>query len=208
VTEPIGERTGEGVLTGSRRRLTGRIRVGLPPAGAFRLFTPRGEQDWVPGWKPRFPAPVSDDTEPGTVFETGAHGHRTVWLVLDRQPGRRISYARVTPGDRAGTVTVVINAANDHEPDEAASASDVEVIYELTALTEAAARDLAEFARTYPAYLQSWQEAIAAWLGGRLAPHSRPSAHRLGPSHGQPARTAIQASADARGAKPRKTRRS
>lgn len=162
-------------MTGGRRRLTGRIRVGLPPAEAFRLFTPRGEQDWVPGWKPWFPAPAGDDTEPGTVFETGAHGHRTVWLVLGRQPGRRISYARVTPGDRAGTVTVVINAASEHQPDEADDASDVEVSYELTALTDIAARDLAEFARTYPAYLRSWQEAIATWLGGRPAPDSHPS---------------------------------
>ena len=93
------------------RRLTGRIRVPLPPAEAFRLFTPRGEQDWAHGWHPRFPAPAPDDTEPGTVFETTAHGQHTIWLVTDRQAGKRISYARVSPDDQAGSVSVVISAA-------------------------------------------------------------------------------------------------
>lgn len=144
-----------------QRRLTGRIRVALPPGEAFRLFTPRGEQDWVPGWHPRFPAPVHDDTEPGTVFETSAHGRHTVWLVTDRRPGRHISYSRVTPGDQAGTVTVDISAAGHH--------SEVEVTYQLTALTGPAGRSLREFADGYPAYLQSWEEGITAWLRGSTA---------------------------------------
>jgi hypothetical protein len=141
-----------------RRRLTGSIQVPLPPGAAFRLFTPCGERDWADGWEPRFPAPVADDAEPGTVFETAAHGHPTIWLVLDRQPGRRISYARVTPQDTAGTVTVTLDDAGGH--------SDVEVTYELTALTAAAAERLAGFADRYPAFLRSWQTAIEAALHG------------------------------------------
>ena len=145
-------------MTGPQR-LTGRIRVGLPPAEAFRLFTPRGEQDWVHGWDPHFPSPASDDTEPGTVFETSGHGQRTVWVVTDRQAGRRISYARMTPGDRAGTVTVTLSPAGQH-----GVASDVEVTYQLTALSDAAQPALREFAGDYPAFLQSWQEGIRARL--------------------------------------------
>ena len=143
-------------------RLTGRIQVGLPPGEAFRLFTPRGEQEWVHGWQPRFPAPAPDDTEPGTVFETHAQGQHTIWLVTSREPGKRISYARVTPGDRAGTVTVTIGPSG--------GGSEVEVTYELTALTPAAAQELAEFAGGYPAYLRSWQEAIEASLRRGPAP--------------------------------------
>jgi hypothetical protein len=143
-------------MTGARHSLTGRIQVALSPSEAFRLFTPRGEQDWVPGWHPRFPAAAADDTEPGTVFETSAHGQHTVWLVTDRQPGRSISYARVTPGDYAGTVSVTITPAGQH--------SEVEVTYELTALTSLAEHKLHEFADGYPAYLQSWQDAISAWM--------------------------------------------
>jgi len=143
-------------VTGARRLLIGRIRVALPPGEAFRLFTPRGEQDWVHGWHPRSPVPAPDDTEPGTVFETSSHGEHTIWLVTDRQPGKRISYARVTPGDRAGTVTVTISAAGQD--------SEVEVTYQLTALSGPAEQHLSEFADGYPAYLRSWEDAIAAWL--------------------------------------------
>ena len=141
-------------MTGTQRRLTGRIQVALPPGEAFRLFTPRGEQDWVHGWHPRFPAPASDDTEPGTVFETSAHGEHTIWLVTAREPGRSICYARVTPGERAGTVSVTITEASGH--------SEVEVAYQLTALTPAADHHLREFADAYPAFLRSWQDAISA----------------------------------------------
>jgi acetolactate synthase regulatory subunit len=143
-------------VTGGRQRLTGRIQVDLPPAEAFRLFTPRGEQEWAHGWQPSFPAPAPDDTEPGTVFETAAHGQRTIWLVTDREPGKRICYARVTPGHQAGSVAVTISA-DGHR-------SEVEVTYQLTALTDVAGEKLREFAANYPAYLHSWQEAIATLL--------------------------------------------
>jgi hypothetical protein len=92
-------------MTSPQHTLTGRIRVGLPPGEAFRLFTPRGEQDWAHRWHPRFPAPAQDDT--------------------------------------------------------------LEVTYQLTALTGAPDDKLREFADGYPAYLESWQEAIAAWLRRR-----------------------------------------
>ena len=151
-------------MTGTQRRLTGRIQVALPPGEAFRLFTPRGEQAWAHGWQPRFPAPAPDDTEPGTVFETSANGQHTIWLVTERQPGQRISYARVTPGDQAGAVTVTISAAGRH--------SEAEVTYQLTALTSTADRELSEFADGYPAYLQSWQDAITAWIhNADASPH-------------------------------------
>jgi len=143
-------------MSGTRRRLTGHIKVALPPAEAFRLFTPRGEQDWAHGWHPRFPAPTPDDAEPGTVFETSAHGQHTIWLVTGREAGKRISYARLTPGDQAGTVTVTVSPAGEH--------SEVEVTYELTGLTSLADHKLTEFADGYPAYLRSWEDAIAAFL--------------------------------------------
>ncbi|HEX4254055.1 MAG TPA: SRPBCC family protein [Streptosporangiaceae bacterium] len=147
-------------MTGTR--LTGRILVALPPAEAFRLFTPRGEQDWAHDWLPHFPAETPDDAEPGTVFETSPHGRPTVWVVTDRQPDRRISYARVTPADRAGTVTVNLHPAGRH-----GEASDVEVTYQLTALTDLARHKVREFADAYPAYLQSWQDAINDLLQAR-----------------------------------------
>jgi hypothetical protein len=139
-------------------RLTGTLDVALPPAEAFRLFTPRGEAAWVAGWRPHFPADAPDDTEPGTVFETAAHGDETIWVVADRELARRISYARFTPGSRAGTVTV--------ELEPTASGSRVTVGYELTALSDAGRVALEEFAEGYADFLQSWETAIERWRAG------------------------------------------
>ena len=143
----------------NHRRLTGTLDVALPPEEAFTLFTPRGEEEWVDGWRPHFPADPIDDTEPGTVFQTDAHGDHTLWVVVARETGRRISYARVTPGSRAGTVTVEL------EPTERGSR--VTVGYELTALSDAGQVGLDEFASTYPEFLRSWETAIETWRTDR-----------------------------------------
>jgi hypothetical protein len=135
--------------------LTGSLTVARPPAEAFDLFTARGEQRWVPGWQPRFPAPADDDTAPGTVFETDGHGRTTTWVVVERTRGQRIRYARIAPGDTAGTVTVVLTG-------NAYGHSDVAVTYELTALTPSAIEHLRGFAARYPQMLRDWAEAIAA----------------------------------------------
>ncbi|MBB4742983.1 hypothetical protein BJY16_006442 [Actinoplanes octamycinicus] len=137
--------------------LTGKLTVARPPEQAFELFTARGEERWVPGWQPRFPAPAPDDSAPGTVFETSADGRTTTWVVADRTPGRRVRYARVLPGVTAGTVTVELaEGAGGH--------SDVTVTYELTALTAAAEPELREFAAGYAGMLRHWSDAIAAAL--------------------------------------------
>ncbi|WP_026416879.1 SRPBCC family protein [Actinomadura oligospora] len=144
-------------MTGTRVRLTGSIDVPLPPAEAFPLFTPHGERAWVDGWDPVFPDGASgDDTEPGVVFETSAHGHRTTWVVVERHVPSSISYVRTTPGDRAGTVTVEVS--------EADGGSRVQVTYDLTALRPEAVAALEDFAAEYPSFLRSWQTAIEAML--------------------------------------------
>lgn len=147
-----------------RQRLSDRIQVALPAEEAFQLFTPRGEREWARGWDPAFPAPTADDSEPGTVFETDAHGHRGTWLVTDRVPGRRIAYAQVIPGERAGTITVTLETTVD--------GSEVEVVYELTPLSDAGAYHIKQFANGYRDYLRSWQDAIAACVEKRPEPWS------------------------------------
>ena len=140
-------------------RLVGRLGVPLTPAEAFGLFTPLGEREWVHGWEPRFARPVGDDTEPGTVFETDGHGGRTTWVVVSRERPWRISYARVAPDDRAGTVTVRVEPAGGF--------AEVEVEYALTALVPEAEVELAAFAEGYAAYLGEWEAAIAECVARR-----------------------------------------
>ncbi|MEV0661230.1 hypothetical protein ACIBI3_09275 [Actinomadura luteofluorescens] len=145
-------------MTGARHRLTGGLTVALPPGEAFHLFTAQGERRWAPHWEPSFPAPAADDAAPGTVFQTPDHDHgqTTTWIVVDAIPGRRIRYARVTPGVSAGTVSVVLDEAGDH--------SRVTVSYELTALSSDGAVHLRRFADGYAAFLDAWQDAIAETL--------------------------------------------
>jgi hypothetical protein len=139
----------------SRFNLTGTVH--LPPGTQqpWTLFTPRGEQRWAASWEPHFPAPAEDDSEPGTVFRTSHGGRDVTWVVGDRVTGRSIRYARVTEGQDAGSVTVTL----DHGGRAAV------VSYDLTALSPAGARHLAEFARGYPGYLRHWEQAIAATRG-------------------------------------------
>ena len=144
------------MTAGAPRRLTGRLHVDLPPGEAFRLFTARGEELWAEGWQPRIAGDAPDDAMPGVVWETGHGDATTTWLVLAADPGRSVSYARVTPGDRAGTVTVSLEAAG--------GGSDVEVTYLLTALTDEADQALDDFAHGYPEFLSEWQTAIATHL--------------------------------------------
>lgn len=144
-----------------RHRLSERIHVALPAEEAFQLFTPRGECEWAHGWNPTFPVPPDDDSEPGTVFQVDAHGQRGTWLVTDREWGRRIAYAQVVQDHRAGSITVTLDAIE--------GGSEVEVVYELTSLSETGERDLERFAENYGDFLQSWQDEIATCLEKRAA---------------------------------------
>jgi hypothetical protein len=138
------------------QHLTGRITIPLPPGQAFRLFTPLGERDWVADWQPRFPVPTADDSEPGTVFITREHASERTWLVVDREPDRRLRYADVAPGDRATMITVELVPAD--------TGSEVNVTYDVTALSEAGARRLGHFADGFTRYLDSWQEQIETYV--------------------------------------------
>lgn len=135
-------------------RLAGSFELDIPPERAFVLFTPLGERAWALGWEPRFPSPVHDDSAPGTVFHTDADGRTGTWIVVERAPAKRISYARVIDGQDAGTVTVVLEPAD--------GGTTVHVTYDLTPLTDAGERHLDTFASNYAHYLDSWQAAIAA----------------------------------------------
>ena len=126
----------------------GTLRVNAPAREAFEFFTPSGERRWAPGWDPRFPAPPADETAPGTVFTTLHSGQETIWVVTAREPGRSISYARVTPNGRAGTIEVRCVDLGDRT-------TRVEVTTDLTALDGTAPEPYAE-------YLRTWERLIAA----------------------------------------------
>ena len=131
-------------------RLSHTTRVALGVEEAIRLFTPEGERSWVAGWAPAYPAgpPEGDGDAPDTVFVMQG----TTWVVTGRGDLER-AYARVTPGESAGTVTVRCS------PDGEATA--VEVTYALTALSAAGEAHLEELADGFDAHIDGWARAIA-----------------------------------------------
>jgi hypothetical protein len=138
-----------------RVRVTGGFDVQLPCEDAFVLFTARGEGRWAEGWDPRFPAGEDeDDTIPGTTFVV-AHGDAdSVWVVVRAEPPRSIAYARVTPADTAGTVTVTLEPGGERS-------THVTVAYDLTALTSQKREHLARFRAGFDDFLGHWERAIA-----------------------------------------------
>jgi hypothetical protein len=134
-------------------RLTHTTRVPLAFEEALRCFTPEGERAWVDGWDPAYPAgaPEGDGDAVDTVFLTGT----TIWVVDEAGLDSR-RYARVTPGEDAGTVTVRCT------PDGEGTA--VEVTYALTALSAAGEQRLEALADGYPAHIDGWARAIATAL--------------------------------------------
>ncbi|WP_195760707.1 SRPBCC family protein [Agromyces kandeliae] len=143
---------------GARAVLHGAFELPLSPREAFRLFSARGEELWVPGWVPRFFLEGADDLEVGTVWQTsGDDGRPTTWVVLDCTPGASVRYARVAEGWTAGTVTV--------ELADVAEGCLVRVGYDLTAMSADAAADLARFADGYAGYLAEWRTTILDHLG-------------------------------------------
>jgi hypothetical protein len=148
-----------------------RIRIALPPASVMTLFTPEGERSWAgkDGWDPQYPVPSRTEGA-GAVFTTDHGGRTTIWVMVDSSADR-VRYARVTPGVLAGTVEVQTLAG-------AANGTDVGVTYELTALTDAGAVELARFEAGYDAEIGAWAADIADGLAGRIPPVTRPYAGR------------------------------
>lgn len=142
-----------------------RILLDGPPERVFPLFTPGGEQSWVPGWSPRFLWPSDGAARVGTVFLTQAAGEpATIWTVSAYEPGRRVAYARITPESRAGIVEVRCRRT----PGGRTSAR---VTYTFTALSPRGNEYLRGFTEEeFRRYVGGWEAAINAHLAGEAPP--------------------------------------
>jgi hypothetical protein len=98
-----------------RKAFSHEFAVDLPVDEAFPLFTPKGEEDWVPGWKPDYFAPEDGETREEMLFATGAGAERTWWTCLSYEPeARHVRYLRLTPDSRAAFVEVTCRARDTH----------------------------------------------------------------------------------------------
>lgn len=114
-----------------RKRFSREIVVDRPVGEAFPLFTPKGEEGWVPGWKPDYFAPDSGETQKDMLFATGKGDERTWWTCLEWEPDRHhVRYLRLTPGNRAAFVEVNCRARDPRS-------TEVTVSYDIQALGSA-----------------------------------------------------------------------
>ncbi len=133
---------------------SGTLTVAAPPEYAFQLFTPPGERLWIDGWDPEVLS-GGDGRSRGSVFVTDVAGDKAYWVVVDYDAeALHARYARIAPATRAGTVEIFARG-------DGAGATEVEVIYELTALTEEGNELLAEFdSRAFDCMLGDWEHMI------------------------------------------------
>ncbi len=83
------------------------IVVDRPTSEAFPLFTPKGEEAWMPGWNPTYIRPVTGETCEEMIFITGESDEKTFWTCLSWQPDQfHVRYLRLTPASRAAFVDV------------------------------------------------------------------------------------------------------
>ncbi|MBA2675542.1 MAG: SRPBCC family protein [Ramlibacter sp.] len=131
------------------------LRLPLPVDAAFQLFTPKGEESWIPEWRPRYIRPADGKTEAGMVFTTGEGAEFTIWQVADFDAAaRKARYARTTPALRVGMVTVDAKPLGDSE-------TEVLVRYEMTALSGAGEESMTQYeGEAFVQMIGQWREMI------------------------------------------------
>lgn len=132
----------------------GTLHVDAPPEHAFQLFTAPGERFWIDDWDPDV-LRGGDGRAQGSVFVTRAGGDKAYWIVVDYDASAmHARYARIAPDTRAGTVEVLARS-------DGTGGTEVEVRYELTALTEQGDRQLAAFdAGAFAQMMSDWEQMI------------------------------------------------
>jgi hypothetical protein len=146
-------------FTSASLTLEGGFRLEVPPETAFPFFSPRGEEAWVPGWKPEILYPAGAEWETGLVFRTVHDGQESIWFIreLDRER-HRVTYDRVDVGMTATTVRVTCEEI-------VPGSTDVTVRYTFVGISEAGnelvrSRDAGDFANR----MGGWRDAITAVL--------------------------------------------
>ncbi len=148
-----------------RRDFRHEIHVALPVDEAFLLFSPKGEEAWVPGWLPDYIFPATGETGQDMIFRTGSGEEATIWTCLDWQPGRHhVRYLRTTPALRVAFVQVDCCADGD--------GTRVAVSYGYVPLTAKGQDMVAGMTQeAFRADIDGWSVRIADYLQGAVDPN-------------------------------------
>lgn len=126
----------------------------MQPEEALALFTPRGEEGWVPVWAPRYIDPPDGETAPGMIFAT--HGDSVWWTCLEWDPaGGGARYLRLTPTVKVARVGITCRAEGE--------GTRVEVLYDWHPLGPQGAEELAAMTDSgFAAEIEGWRALILA----------------------------------------------
>lgn len=134
-----------------------------PPEAVFPLLCPEREKEWLPGWDARMIHSATGVAERGAVFETAHAAGRTLWLVAEYDPPRRIAFARWQPEGLVVHIEIVL--ARKH-----AGGTAVGITYTFTAVTETGASALAAMGEdAWRENMGAWQASMNAWFEKPLA---------------------------------------
>jgi hypothetical protein len=129
------------------------IDLPMAPGQALPLFTPKGEEDWVPGWAPRYVDPADGTTTEGMIFSTG--GDSVWWTCLRWAPPSEARYLRLTPGVKVARVGILCTAEG--------AGSRIAVTYDWHALDATGAAEIAAItAESFAAEIDQWRALILA----------------------------------------------
>ena len=133
------------------------ITVDKPMAQAILLFTPQGEETWVPNWAPTYITPVGGETSEEMLFLTEHGDETTFWTCMKWEPeAGHARYLRLTPGSRVGFVDVRCETADT-------STTSVRVSYRMHGLSSAGEAQLAEMTQDgFNAMIDEWAALISA----------------------------------------------
>jgi hypothetical protein len=131
------------------------ITVGRPLSEAMPLFTPKGEEAWVPGWNPDYISPATGETCEEMLFVTSHGDESTYWTCLVWRPeDGHVRYLRLTPKSRVGFVDVQCRADG---PDKTL----VHVAYQLHALSQSGRTYLGEMTQgAFSEMIDQWAQMI------------------------------------------------
>ena len=128
------------------------------PEEVFPLLCPEREKDWLPGWDAQMIHSASGVAERSAVFDSPHASGRTVWIVTEYDPPRRVAFARWQPD---GVVAHIEIGLGRRESGRTA----VCISYTSTAVTSAGAAVVASM--TEASWLENmsfWQESMNAWF--------------------------------------------
>jgi len=140
-------------------RLVGAIKLKGSIEAVFRLFSPQGEKQWVPGWDPEFIHPPGADWKKGLIFRTREEKGDAVWIVTQFDPARHdVEYHRVEPELYVARIRVQCTRA-------AESITKASINYEFVGLSQYGNSEIAKMTqKSYDQKMKHWTSWINDYL--------------------------------------------